>query len=51
MASFEEYIKMEQAFAARNDSLCENVSPSLCDCSKCPTYELCKWLEDNQPNL
>lgn len=33
----------------RHDSLCEDVSPLLCDCSKCPTRELCQWLEENDP--
>ena len=41
----EEYRRKELEFAARHDSLCENVSPSLCDCSKCPTRELCEWLD------
>lgn len=49
MATVEEYLKMEQEFANRVDALCEDISPSLCDCSKCPACGLCKWLEENQP--
>lgn len=49
MASLEEYRRKEQEFADRHDSLCEDVSPDMCDCSKCPTRELCKWLYDNHP--
>lgn len=45
----EEYRKKEQEFMDRHDSLCEDVSPSQCDCSACPTRELCKWLYDNHP--
>lgn len=41
----EEYRRKEQEFMARHDSLCENVSPSLCNCSECPTRELCEWLD------
>lgn len=43
----EEYRMKEQEFMNSHDALCENVAPSLCDCSMCPTRELCKWLEDN----
>lgn len=45
----EEYREKEQEFMDRHDSLCEDVSPSQCDCSACPTRELCKWLYDNHP--
>lgn len=45
----EEYMRKEEEFAERHDSLCENTSPLLCDCSKCPTRDLCKWLEENHP--
>ena len=41
----EEYRRKEQEFMARHDALCENVSPSLCNCSECPTRELCEWLD------
>lgn len=42
-----EYAMKEAEFLARTDALCENVSPSLCDCSMCPCADLCKWLCDN----
>lgn len=45
----EEYRRKEQEFMGRHDSLCEDVSPFECDCSKCPTKELCDWLCDNDP--
>ena len=45
----EEYRQKEQEFMNRHDFLCEDVSPELCDCSVCPTRELCKWLYDNHP--
>lgn len=47
----EEYRRKEQEFVNRHDSLCEDEAPDLCDCSQCPTRELCKWLEDNDPYL
>jgi len=43
----DEYRKKEQEFADRRDSLCENVSPDLCNCSECPTRELCGWLDEH----
>ena len=45
----EEYLRKEQEFMDRRDALCEYVPPTLCDCSACPTRDLCKWLEDNNP--
>lgn len=45
----EEYRRKEDEFMERHDSLCENTSPLLCDCSQCPTRDLCKWLEENHP--
>ena len=45
----EEYLRKEKEFMDRNDSICEYVAPDLCDCSVCPTRDLCKWLEDNNP--
>ena len=45
----EEYRRKEQEFIERHDSLCETVSPDRCNCSACPTQELCKWLCDNDP--
>ena len=47
--TIDEYFAKEAEFARRHDSLCENISPALCDCSKCPTRDLCKWLEENRP--
>ena len=47
----EEYKQKELEFMARTDSLCEDTQIHLCDCSKCPTHDLCKWLCDNDPNL
>lgn len=47
MVGIEEYLRKEKEFADRKDSLCENLPPEQCDCSKCPTKDLCKWLEDN----
>lgn len=47
MASYEEYLIKEKEFADQHNSLCENTSPSLCDCTKCPTKDLCQWLEDH----
>lgn len=38
-------------FMNRHDSLCENVTSELCDCSKCPTNGLCTWLHENAPNF
>lgn len=49
MAITEEYRRKEQEFMDCHDSLCEDVSPDLCDCSMCPTRTLCKWLCDNHP--
>lgn len=43
-----EYGEKEIEFASRTDALCETTLPKLCDCSKCPAMELCKWLEDNE---
>lgn len=34
-----EYQAKEAEFMARTDS--------LCDCSKCPTRDLCRWLDEN----
>lgn len=45
----EEYLRKENEFMDRHDSICEDVAPDLCDCSACPTRDLCKWLEDNNP--
>lgn len=42
-----EYLRKEKEFAVRSDSLCENTPPDQCDCSKCPTKDLCKWLVDH----
>ena len=47
----EEYRRKELEFMERTDSLCEDTPIHLCDCSKCPTHDLCKWLCDNDPNL
>ena len=47
MITIEEYRRKEQEFTERHDSLCESTPPEQCDCSKCPTSELCKWLCDN----
>ena len=47
----EEYRCKELEFMERTDSLCENTPIHLCDCSKCPTHDLCKWLCDNDPNV
>lgn len=44
-----EYRKIEAEFMARTDALCENTSPSLCDCSACPCHELCEWLDKHNP--
>lgn len=38
----EEYLRKEKEFMDRHDSLCEDVAPDLCDCSVCPTRDLCK---------
>ena len=46
----EEYKQKELEFMSRTDSLCEDTPIHLCDCSKCPTRDLCKWLCDNDPN-
>lgn len=46
----EEYRQKEQEFERQTDSLCENISPALCDCSACPTRELCSWLCECDPN-
>ena len=48
-ARIKEYKDKEDEFFLRTDSLCEDKSPMLCDCSKCPTQELCKWLDENNP--
>lgn len=45
MVALEEYLNMEKEFADSSDSLCENTPPQMCDCSKCPTRELCERLE------
>ena len=47
----EEYRRKELEFMERTDSLCENTPIHLCDCSKCPTHDLCKWLCDNDPTV
>ena len=49
METLEEYRRKEQEFADRHDSLCEDVPHDMCDCSKCPTRELCKWLYESNP--
>ena len=46
-----EYLQKEQEFIERTDSLCENTPVHLCDCSQCPTQELCKWLSDHSPSI
>ena len=45
----EEYRRKEQEFMDRHDSLCEDTPPQLCDCSVCPTRDLCKWLHEYHP--
>ena len=47
----EEYLRKEKEFMVRHDSLCEDYPPDLCDCSACPTRDLCKWLDDNNQLL
>ena len=47
MVTMEEYLRREKEFADRHDSLCEHKLPYQCDCSQCPTKELCDWLDDN----
>lgn len=42
--TIEEYRRVEQAFEARADCLCENTPPVQCDCSQCPAQMQCKWL-------
>lgn len=49
MATVAEYLIREAEFMARTDALCENQSPSECDCSKCPCKDLCDWLHDESP--
>ena len=46
----EEYREKELEFAQRDGSLCEGISPDLCDCSRCPTRELCNWLCEHDPD-
>lgn len=43
----EEYLRREQEFSERTDSLCENTPSDQCDCSRCPTLEQCLWLCEN----
>nr|DAI48774.1 MAG TPA: hypothetical protein [Caudoviricetes sp.] len=31
-------------------ALCEHVSPSKCDCSRCGARDLCAWLCEHDPN-
>ena len=47
----DEYRQKELEFFQRHDSLCEDISPDRCDCSKCPTRELCEWLFEHDPNV
>lgn len=47
--SFEEYLEKEREFIGRNDALCENSQPHLCDCTICPVKDLCEWLHRNSP--
>lgn len=49
MSKCEEYRLVEEKFASRSDALCENVSPALCDCAKCPAKGMCDWLCQNSP--
>ena len=49
MATVEEYKIKEAEFASRTDALCEDRSPSECDCSKCPCKDLCDWLHKETP--
>ena len=44
-----EYMKIQVAFEARTDALCENASPAECDCATCPAREMCEWLCRNDP--
>lgn len=46
----EEYQRREREFMECHDSLCETIVPEHCDCSACPTRELCNWLCENDPN-
>ena len=39
-----EYMELEELFANTPGALCENVSPALCDCSKCPLRVMCETL-------
>lgn len=43
----DEYRRVEAAFMARTDALCENTRPALCNCSECPAADMCRWLEVN----
>lgn len=49
MASVEEYKLREAEFASRPDALCENQSPSECNCDLCPCKGLCDWLCKETP--
>lgn len=38
------YREIELVFIDDNRSLCENKSSNECDCTICPTKEICDWL-------
>ena len=42
---------LEKEFFDNENSLCENKSPKECDCSKCPTRQLCQDLETVEKQL
>lgn len=42
--SREDYKKLETAFLNAPGSLCEETDPRQCDCSRCPTRDLCRAL-------
>lgn len=44
-----EYMQVQAAFEARGDALCENTSPTVCNCADCPARKMCEWLCDNDP--
>ena len=47
----DEYRQKELEFLQRQDSLCEDIRIDLCDCSQCPTRDLCNWLCEHDPNI